>query len=341
MTLSYTHLTQPHDTVSPVAPAGFDRAIAYALAQACALSYQQYAQYPKVLPTSGRFANGEAWEMVGAPFTTSEALVGHNGTYRTVPIGFVMKVTPTGTAPRPYNVICLRGTRSTTEWLNDAEAVPEPFRVGTKNGEGYGDLLHDVGAVHGGFLKRYQIGTDGAQPQESKIGAYMTYSRPDGSIAQQVYDIVTGQIDQTLPLFVTGHSLGAALAVLCAMDVGTNMPDSYAAAELNMINFAGPLVAAGVEFYGVPIPPFDTPVKFVDAYNAVVNSSWRVVNAADLVPMLPPGDLDLWHVDVSFQHVTDASRQVSFCHQTNSIGGNHSLDDTYLQYMAGLAQGFS
>ena len=106
-----------------------------------------------------------------------------------------------------------------------------------------------------------------------------------------------------------------------------------------MINFAGPLVAAGVELDHYDVPPFGGVSNFVKAYGKAVNNSWRVVNAADLVPILPPAVVGLSEIGLDFAHVTD--RTVTFCNQTGSVGGNHSLADNYLVYMAGLAGGFS
>ena len=174
-----------------------------------------------------------------------------------------------------------------------------------------------------------------------KKGDKIEYSRPAGSVAQQVYDTLTGtgtKFDTSLPLYVTGHSLGAALAVVCAMDIGTNMCSSYQSGNLNMINFAGPLVAAGIEVFDYEVPPFGAVGNFVLAYEKAVNNSWRVVNAADIVPILPPAAINLSAISIDFKHVT--GQTVTYCDQTESIGDNHGLTVYYLPYMASLAAGF-
>lgn len=65
--------------------------------------------------------------------------------------------------------------------------------------------------------------------------------------------------------------------------------------------------------------------------------SFLIVNAADLVPLLPPPSLTLGSASLTFRQVSDTA--TNFCVQTGSIGGNHSLLDTYLPYAAMLANG--
>ncbi|MGI9553602.1 MAG: lipase family protein [Thermodesulfobacteriota bacterium] len=82
-------------------------------------------------------------------------------------------------------------------------------------------------------------------------------------------------------LYITGHSLGAALAVVSTPDLlmktGFENPVMY--------NFAGPRVG-------------DSDFKtFYDAFNL---ESWRVFNTNDLVPMLPPELLGYTHVENGF-----------------------------------------
>jgi triacylglycerol lipase len=78
---------------------------------------------------------------------------------------------------------------------------------------------------------------------------------------------------RTLPLFVTGHSLGGAAAVLAALDIAVNSPFKNPV----MYKFAGPRV-------GDP--------TFADAFDSAIvignTSSSRIVNMFDLVPLLPP-----------------------------------------------------
>jgi hypothetical protein len=339
---SFTQLTEPAQYASPTAPGNFNAAIAYFLGQCCALTYDQYAQDALTL-TAAQLATlgpGYTVKQIGTGISTSEPIglgtvVGEAGYYRTVPVGFCVNVTP-NSGPA-FNVIALRGTQSFMEWIDDLSAIPSSFLVGDNGGNYYSKAsFYPLGMVHGGFLKLYNAGTNGALPQKLTHDiAWYSYTRPDGSISAQIATLAT-QLDSSLPLYITGHSLGAALAILCAMDFGVNFSSSYAAGQLRMYNLAGPRVAAG-------LTTFDnigsTPADFISAYTAVVNESYLIVNAADLVPIVPPSAITLSEdLSIAYGHVV--TPPLSFLAQTGDIGGNHSCAGTYVPYLQQLAGGF-
>lgn len=340
--LPFAQLTEPTKYVSPDPPAKpFDAEIAYVLGQCCNLTYQQYADYPAALPASGSLETGYTYEMIGTPLMTSEPIgtstvTGQSGYYRAAPAGFGMKCSKGSTA---FNVIAIRGTRSYSEWLEDLEAIPTPFRLGDNGGAGYPETLGQVkdlyGYVHGGFFRYYTQGTNGTQPTPSTGPQKHTYqySPRSGSIASGVQSLAK-ELDSSLPLYVTGHSLGAGAAVLCAMDVGVNFAGAAPAGSLILCSLAGPLVAAGIKVSILDVPT----TKFTDSFKTKVSSSYRIVNAADIVPISPPASLTLGPVTVSFAHIEGTV--VEFCVQTASIGGNHSCADTYVHYLEQLAGGF-
>lgn len=107
------------------------------------------------------------------------------------------------------------------------------------------------------------------------------------------------QFNPALPCLVTGHSLGGALAVLAspALRLLSSLQ------TVQMYSYAGPRV-------GDPI--------FVDAYNFFVPQSYRVVNLADMIPMLPPSQVLHWQ----YAHV---GQEWSFLNQSGNIDGNHAL----------------
>jgi hypothetical protein len=107
------------------------------------------------------------------------------------------------------------------------------------------------------------------------------------------------QFNPALPCVITGHSLGGALAVLAAPAL--RLLSSLQ--NIQMYNYAGPRV-------GDPI--------FVDAYNFFVPQSYRVVNLADLIPMLPPSQIFHWQYG-------DVGQEWSFLNQSGNIAGNHAL----------------
>lgn len=82
------------------------------------------------------------------------------------------------------------------------------------------------------------------------------------------------KLEPTAKVFVTGHSLGAALAALCAADLGANT-NSYG------------IPIEGVYTYGQPRVGNEDFAKF---YSNGTRVSWRLTHWRDLVPHLPPQD---------------------------------------------------
>ena len=132
--------------------------------------------------------------------------------------------------------LSFRGTSDVAEWVADIDAVPGDYRP-----------VADFGQVHSGF--------------------------------QDVYDLIRADIAADLAtatagcdqILLTGHSLGAALAVLAAPDIARAMPPNTI--EPRLITFAGPKVGLS---------------DFAAAFNALIEGCFRVVNSLDVVPFLPP-----------------------------------------------------
>ncbi|MFV8751957.1 lipase family protein [Nannocystaceae bacterium ST9] len=344
MPLSLTTLTEPSNSTTTTLPAGFDASIAYFLGQCCSLTYAQFgASWGASLDTSSltalNVAGNTATIKVVATLTSSQSVgtgiaAGDAGGYVTLPAGFVIAVScsspPTG-VPASFTVVALRGTRTFAEWIEDAEALPAKFCQSNTSLFGSG-----WGSVHSGFLAAYAVGTEGA------VGSEPPANPGAGSIAAQVRSAITG-LASTQPIYVTGHSLGGGLASLCAMDLAANL--SFTA--VSMYSLASPRVAVGAS----PVPTYDDQVEFVQNYQQYVPNSFRIVHAADIVPILPPSSLTLGPLTLTAMHVTDAwstskqsggltSNVISFCAQTGDIGGNHACDAVYLPYLQALATGF-
>jgi hypothetical protein len=344
---SFNQLTQPASTVSKTPPSGFDANVAYTLGLCCDLTYTQYAKYPTALPQTGQLPNGVNYKMIGDPIMTSEAIgtstvVNQSGDYRTFPAGFLMQCTD---GRKKYNVLALRGTQTYEEWIKDADAFPTGYLVGDNGGSGYESGwvygYDSLGSIHGGFYNVYTQGENGKLPVAQKIKkSHYEFTRPTGSICAGVDAALNdSSFNKTLPLYVTGHSLGAALAVLCALDIGTNYKSYYKKNSLSMYNLAGPAVGAGLSINSIPVPGYDDPATFVSNFRSAVDNSFRIVNAADIVPISPPASLTIGYAAFTFEHA--AANEVAFCAQTGSIGGNHSSSDTYVPYLKQLADSFS
>jgi triacylglycerol lipase len=117
-------------------------------------------------------------------------------------------------------------------------------------------------------------------------------------LAEQILDAAK-LFNAALPCLVTGHSLGGALAVLTSplLTLVAGIP------TVRMYNYAGPRVGNAA---------------FAGVYDELVPESFRVVNLADMVPMLPPTKVFGWDYD----HVGE---EWSFLNQSGNVAGNHGL----------------
>ncbi len=160
--------------------------------------------------------------------------------------------------------ICFRGSHSVLDWLHNAELplVPNRFRPG-------------AGRAHLGFQAIYE------------------------TIQQSVLDLAAKAINQRVTIL--GHSLGGALATLCAID--EKLP---AFAERQVFPIASPRVGDS---------------QFRDIFNATLPDSIRIVNRPDLVPHAP--------LPIEYRHVAKAA--VIDSGMTFDFGFAHGLCEGYLR----------
>ena len=156
--------------------------------------------------------------------------------------------------------LVFRGTATIEEWIKDAEFFKEPYT-----------FVENAGNTEEGFTK--------------------IYSTIHNSIVDNINELSNSGSFTTL--FVTGHSLGAALAILSVPEVIKNTSFT----QPIMYNFAGPRVGDST---------------FKNLYDSLIDTSWRVVNTNDLVPHLPPEFLNYIHVNTEMpitfgQPITDLS----------------------------------
>ena len=170
-----------------------------------------------------------------------------------------------------HAIVAFRGTSSTSDWLSDALAVQVEFAPGS-------------GLTHRGFTGIYSSARKG-------IHACLERISPDKT------------------LYVTGHSLGGALAILCAFDAASGT------------KFRHPVV------YTFAAPRVGDP-DFVAAYGGQVARSFRVYNEFDVVSHLPPPTLTLPKSGRTFdyKHVGQGEQLVF---HSGSVPGNHAIGSYY------------
>ncbi len=168
-------------------------------------------------------------------------------------------------ASKTANIIIFRGTQRTTEWIGDILLFQRDYK-GFANSK-----------IHSGFADIYK------------------------KLAQQTREIAS-KLNPSLPCYISGHSLGSALATLAAFDLALNVPQLKP--QIRLYTYAGPRI-------GNP--------NFAQLHSQMVPNSYRISNLADLVPLSPP---TVFRKDV-YVHV---GQSWSFVTQFGDILPNHAVD---------------
>jgi triacylglycerol lipase len=166
-----------------------------------------------------------------------------------------------------HNIIALRGTQTENEWVNNLSARQANFR----------NRQPDYGRVHLGF------------------------QRSQEKIIRQVQRAIP-QLRPNVPLYVTGHSLGGAVAMLTAADLVVN--DTYPRNQIQVYTFASPRV-------GDP--------TFARFYEGLLPNTFRIVNIADGVPHTPP-------LNFRGNEYVHAGQEWSFLSQLGDTLINHAIE---------------
>ncbi|CAM8944162.1 unnamed protein product [Rhodiola kirilowii] len=152
-------------------------------------------------------------------------------------------------------VVAFRGTEQ-ARWkdlMTDLMLVPaglNPERIG-------GDFKQEV-QVHSGFLGAY----DSVRTRLISLVKLSIGFASDNEVNQE----------HNWKVYITGHSLGGALATLLALELSSSQLAKRGAISVTMYNFGSPRVGNR---------------RFAEVYNEKVRDSWRVVNHRDIIPTVP------------------------------------------------------
>lgn len=167
------------------------------------------------------------------------------------------------------SILVFRGTQRTAEWLGNVYAVQQTY-FHPQTGE-------RLGRIHTGFRRI-----------------------ADSIINPLAVDAVR-QINPNKPCYVSGHSLGSALATILALDMALAVPALQP--QLQVYVYASPRV-------GDP--------EFVRSYARILPNTFRVTNLADPIPTMPPTKLR-----GEFVHVGE---EWAFVSQGGDVLPNHIVD---------------
>ncbi|BCG59751.1 lipase [Paenibacillus sp. URB8-2] len=172
-------------------------------------------------------------------------------------------------------IIAFRGTSSTSDWISDIIASQKRFKY----------IKQDC-LTHRGFTDIYSSARD------------------------ELFSALTG-LSPAKTLYITGHSLGAALATLCAIDIAANTAHHSPI----LFTFGSPRV-------GDP--------AFSKAFTEYVKNSWRTANLYDVVTYTPPTVYKLPKREKKYyySHVQTFS---SLSFQNGGIGANHIIGSYFAE----------
>jgi hypothetical protein len=211
--------------------------------------------------------------------------------------GFIAHSTQGANVP----ILAIRGTDSDLEWWDDISSLGmQAFNV------------PNCGNVGMGWEKIYQTLEVVERSPDATVQAFRSL-KAIGRFSAQVAEHLkhhAGAAAAPGAIDVTGHSLGAALATLYTAE---NSLTHKLPAIRNLYTFASPMIGDQT---------------FVDAFNGLGLSSWRVVNEQDIVRILPPG-INYRHVntEVPYDSRGKVQQTLSCCHALSSY--LHLIDPTY------------
>lgn len=170
-------------------------------------------------------------------------------------------------------IIAFRGTSTTIDWVSDMIASQKRF-----------NYIPEDTLTHRGFTDIYA---------SARLGIIAALSR----------------MSTDKSLFITGHSLGAALATLCAIDMAVNTP--YTSPHL--YTYGSPRV-------GDP--------SFTNVFKQYVQNTYRYANIFDIVTHAPPSIYKLPRREKKYyyQHVQSLS---SMTFANGSISANHIISSYF------------
>jgi triacylglycerol lipase len=183
-----------------------------------------------------------------------------------------------------FAVLAFRGTQNLKDWMTDLDATPTPFSWMFEAGP-------DVGQVHGGFGHVLRDAW-------SKVTAAVE------AVAPQPQSVDPAKLAAQRTLWVTGHSLGGALAVL--------------AGSVFSMWVDGPIRSVrGIYTFGQPRIGLH---PFCGNYDHLLASkTFRFVNNQDLVPRVPFRGWDYADIGEMIHFTSDGTPQLQSVEWSNFL----------------------
>ncbi|KAJ3412662.1 hypothetical protein HDV05_000412 [Chytridiales sp. JEL 0842] len=171
--------------------------------------------------------------------------------------------------PHRRFVLSFRGTRTLDNWLSDLMIAKPDYELP-------GESVPEGAKIHYGFLKLWE------------------------SVKEEVLTILEGFVKAHpgFELWVTGHSMGGAVATLAAVDIMHSMDESILAESIKLLTIAQPRIGNTIFASWVNTLPLGLKI--------------RLVNQDDLTPHLPPAFADFLHNKVEMW-IANEEGETLFC----------------------------
>ncbi len=247
----------------------------------------------------------EPYKIASWIWTTEQMGLAHGFKHRTLPFGFIAYRTLT----RELFII-LRGTITSSEWKNNVIAVPTSSI----------SEATDLGLVHAGFNKLFNAThQEVSELHLGKIDAHTPdfYGAPNlpersGSIKEAITDAVINADwhRQGYRIYIAGHSLGGALAMLAGFHLLTHDYEAYKDI-LSVCTFGAPRVGNQ---------------DFCNWFNKC--DVVRYANTEDIVPTVPPSTVNLFGSDMKETNNAKiiAMREAGYRQLDDTFGATKGLD---------------
>jgi triacylglycerol lipase len=247
--------------------------------------------------------------------------------------------------------LVFRGTMEPSEWFNDFQYKQIPFLMPDQGFSGLGEICLGFNKIYTdyrpGLLIDAKVVNKYARWIDEQVRAKVMADHR--SICQQhklsMKDTVHQKLDALLEagapptsLHVTGHSLGAALATICALHASVLCEKKGVACPVDLYTFASPRVGDS---------------RFAKACEERIQA-FRIANSEDVVPGIPPATLRVVGEEMSPGPHVEAARlalaaltggvsndvfehvgvPVYFSLQLGEISSNHNMGHTYCSPLA-------
>ena len=172
------------------------------------------------------------------------------------------------------NIIAFRGTQTQIEWWRNLQATQKKY-FDPKTRQQYGK-------VHQGYFKIVREQINSALIKAVK------------------------QLDPNIPCYITGHSLGGAVATLSAIEIALLVPEIRE--QIQLYTYAAPRIGDR---------------NFAQAHSQLIPNSYRIANLSDSVPLVPPIKIQNRFTTANYAHV---GQKWTFTAQFGDVLLNHVVD---------------